>query len=223
MIELIYGRENPILDQTIFEDRGAVTKKVFADPAYHVLLDLLDTKRVQTGALDLAKAAARFTMTVSEAAERLGLSTSAVRQAIAAKKIPAMKRGPVYFLDPHGVDTYGRFSLRRGPAPTPALRVRWGSTKGKSFRVKAAGLEEVDKRREGDLRLTESILPRWTSGQIAVAFSGEKTNRLFILEPGTESDYFEWGPFGIEGKYRIVEKVNDPAKASQRFKAFRAS
>lgn len=115
LVELIYGLENPLLDKTIFKGRGAVTTEVFANPVYHVMLDLLDAKRVQTGTLDPERAAGRYTMTVTEAAEFLGVTSSAVRQAIAAKHLDAWKKGGLHFLDPQTVETYRSRVKRRGP------------------------------------------------------------------------------------------------------------
>ena len=44
--ELVYGRENPVLDQTIFPGRGAVTKAVHANPVWPVMQDLLDAMQL---------------------------------------------------------------------------------------------------------------------------------------------------------------------------------
>lgn len=106
LIELIYGREDPFLDQTIFPARGAVTKVTIKDPVYHVMLDLLDHKRVQCGSLDLERAHAQFTMGVPEVAEALGITPGAVRQAISAKRLSAIKKGGTYYVDPRSVDSF---------------------------------------------------------------------------------------------------------------------
>jgi len=104
--ELIYGLENPITDKTIFKGRGAITKAVFLDPLYHIMLDLLDQKRIQAGTLDLQRALAQFTMSAPEAAKRLGLTPSGVRQAIQAKRLSGIKKGGRYFVDPRSVESY---------------------------------------------------------------------------------------------------------------------
>lgn len=222
LVELIYGRENPLLDQTIFPARGAVTKATFANPVYHVMLDLLDQKRVQTGALDPAAAAGQFSVTVTEAAAQLEVSDSAVRQAIKAGHLAAVKRGSQHLIDPASIATYRDRVRRRGPQPEPALRVRMGNRKGASLRVKAAGLQLVSKEDlEGGGQLIEAVVPNFE--RVAVAFSGKKTNRMFVLEPGDEADFFDFADFRIEGRYRVVEKVNDPETASKRFRAFVAS
>jgi excisionase family DNA binding protein len=106
LIALIYGQSNPLLDRSTFASVGAVTPAVFANPLYHVLLDRLGRKRVQLGLLDLAATEARYTLTPEEAADRIGVSVSAVRQAIERHKLPAWKRGGRIFLDPVSVDSY---------------------------------------------------------------------------------------------------------------------
>jgi len=113
MITLVYGQSNPLLDRTTFTGVGAVTPAVFANPLYHVLLDRIGRKRVQLGLLDLAATEARYTVTPEEAADQLGISVSAVRQAIERHKLPAWKRGGRIFLDPVSIATYA--VSNRGP------------------------------------------------------------------------------------------------------------
>jgi excisionase family DNA binding protein len=113
LTDLVYGLDNPVLERGIFPARGAVTKAVFARPIYHVMLDLLDVKRLQHGQLDMAAAARRYSMTIAEAAEQLGVHTSAVRQAVQAHKIAARKQGGSWLLDPASVEAY---RVTRGPS-----------------------------------------------------------------------------------------------------------
>lgn len=113
LLTLIYSKENPILDQTIFPARGAVTAAVFRNPVYHVMLDLLDHKRVQTGTLNLEREHDRYTMTVPEAAAELGITESSVRVAIKSKRLAAIKPAGSYRLDPTSVAEYEVSS--RGP------------------------------------------------------------------------------------------------------------
>jgi excisionase family DNA binding protein len=116
LVELLYSADNPLLDPPgPAPGRGVVTRRALADPSYLVMLDLLDRKRVQRGALDRAAARAAASVSVSEAASRLGVSTSAVRQAIARGTLAAVKQGGTWWLTPEAVATY-RVS-RTGPAP----------------------------------------------------------------------------------------------------------
>jgi excisionase family DNA binding protein len=220
LVDLVYGPGNPLLDQTIFEGRGAVTKEVFADPLYHVMLDLLDQKRVRARALDPARALAEFTMTVTEVAMRLEMSDSAVRQAIKAKHLAAIKRGKSYLVDRRSVATYRNHVVRRGPRPQPALRVRMGTHRGASFRVKAPSLEVIETKTLDGGELMQAIVSRFE--RAAIAFSREATSRMFVLEPSEKSSRFDFDDFGITGKYRIVEKINNPERASLAFRSFEA-
>jgi excisionase family DNA binding protein len=146
LTELIYGKENPLLDQSIFPGRGAVTKATLANPVYHVMLDLLDAKRVQAGTLSKSATEAAFTMTVSEAAETLGISPGAVRQALEAKRLAGVKRGPSYFLDPRSVATYRDRVVRRGPEAKhepPSVPIEPGSGAGKTSDVLAGMIADA--------------------------------------------------------------------------------
>jgi len=218
---LIYGKMNPLLDQDTLPSHGVVTKATFANPIYHVMIDLLGRKRVQVGTLDMARAEARYTMTVAEAAEQLEVHPSAVRQAIHAHKLAAQKRGGAWLLDPNAVESY-RVS-RRGPKG-PALRVIGASS---SFRIKPQ-LEVKD-----DPVLHDADgrpFPRTVRGIIreferAAVISGSKGNyRMFILEPDEQENSFEGYEGGeIRGRFKIVEKINNPRKASERWREFEAS
>lgn len=214
MVELIYGSENPMLDQTIFEGRGAVTREVFDDPLYHVMLDLLDQKRVAMGTLDPERAAGRYTMTAAEAAEELDMTPGAVRQAIAAKRLDAWKKGGRYLLDPHSVATYRDHVVRRGPKPRPALEARIGNVPGASMKLKANGKEEVGR---AGKRVVDVVVPRFE--RAAVAFSGEGHNRTLIIESADEDGEIEYGPFWVRGRFRVVEEESRPRAAATLYKA----
>lgn len=103
LIGLAYSNENPFLDHTMFPGRGAVTKEVLDDPAYHVMTDLLFRKRLAEEGTDVARLAARYSMTPAEAAEELGITVGAVRQMIAAKRIPSWMRDGRHYIDPRSL------------------------------------------------------------------------------------------------------------------------
>lgn len=101
-----------------------------------------------------------------------------------------------------------------------ALCIRMGNEPGRSFRVKAPGLVVLEKSPLASGSVITAIVPTFARG--AVAFSGEQVNRMFVLEPSDEPNAFDFGRFGIAGRYRVVEKVNDPEQASKCFREFRA-
>ncbi len=217
LVELVYGRENPLLRQDILPHHGVVTKEVFANPVYHVLLDLLARKRVAQGTLDPERAAGEYSLTVTEAAKRLAVHPSAVRQAIQAHKLDAVKRGGIHLLKPASVDSY-RVS-RRGPKPAaaaPALEVCLGNDDRGSFRLKVLGgeLEVMD---HGPRRV-EGIVPTF---ERAVVISGGKgAYRLFEIEPAGEKNEIAMGPFHVRGEFKIARKENNSRRASEAWRAF---
>lgn len=220
LVELVYGKENPILDQTIFPGRGAVTKAVLADPIYQVMQDLLFAKRLQMGVLAEEAPDAAPALTVEETAARLGISAAAVRHAIKAGNLDARKEDGAYSVDPESVATYRSRVKRRGPPPEsapPDLELRFGSAPGYSFRVKFPGLEVTGKRAQQ----YDAVVRRF-DGQGAIAFSTKSMNRMFVIEPADELNKYELGPFFISGRYRVVEKINGPKRAAERFRAFEA-
>lgn len=218
LIELVYGRENPLLDQTIFPGRGAVTKAVLVDPVYHVMQDLLFAKRVQMGRVaEEETGAPPRGLSVAEVAEQLGISQSAVRQAIRRGDLEAEKVKGAHSIAPESVATYRGRVKRRGPQPEPALRIKMGNKPGRSFRVKVAGLEVLEKKKlPGGGKLIEAVVPRFE--RAAVAFSGKSMNRMFLLEPAEEENSFEFDGFEIRGRYRVAEKINQPEVAAELWK-----
>ena len=100
---LVYGPENPLIEQ---EEAPVVTDQLRRHPVHAMLLDLFDRKRIQEGSLDLESARARFTMTVRQAAEKLGLAPSSVRRAIAANRLSAWRYKEGFMLSPDQVEVY---------------------------------------------------------------------------------------------------------------------
>ena len=217
LAELVYGSDNPLLDQTVFAHRGAVRLETWDEPAWRVMLDILDRKREQAGV-------APGGLTVAEAAEELDVTQDAIRKAIRAGTLAADKRGGAWYIERASVASYRDRVVRRGPtraAPPASLEIRRGSVRGASFRVKAPSAEETG--REG--QLVDVVVP--TYEQVAVCFSGknaegEKFNRMFILEPAPDQDTAEYahGPFYVRGRFRIAKKINHPRKASEAFRSF---
>jgi hypothetical protein len=104
LVAWVYGSENPILDRTVFPERGAVTRAVLDNPVYAVLQDLLFRKSAAARGQDLERLATRFTLTVNVAAERKGVSPQAIRNAIATKRLPAWVRDGEYHIDPRTLE-----------------------------------------------------------------------------------------------------------------------
>jgi len=106
LINLIYGEENPILRRGVIPGRGYVDREAWANPLYRIMTDLLAQKRLQAGTLDLEAAAARCTVPVSAAAERLGITPAAVRQAIGKRRLAAVKKNGQWWIAPRSLASY---------------------------------------------------------------------------------------------------------------------
>jgi len=224
-IELLYSVENPLLDQTIMPGRGTVTKAVFADPAYHVMLDLLGRKRLALGSLDMDKVRARYSMTVAQAAAHRGVHESAIRQAIQNRRLSSVRIDGRHMLDPEQVNALE--TSRRGP-PAP-LELVYGSIDGGSFSFKSDG-DLVETGADGAKKTGR--VERWTSAAIlssrkvprdvdgpGVEATLDKA-RFWQLEPSAEVNEIQAGPFAVAGRFRVVDKTNNPRDARERFKSF---
>ncbi|MCC6552224.1 MAG: helix-turn-helix domain-containing protein [Polyangiaceae bacterium] len=221
--DLVLGPENPLLDAGVVPGRTVVTAGVYRDPVFHVMLDCLARKRLGPGA-GVLPARARYTMTVPDAAAQLGISESAVRQAICSSRLRARKDGGTYYLDPQSVAAY-RVS-RRGPrrrdagqrsAPGGALRARIGSRPDASFRVKHPGEAlEVEEGRGSEWTFT--IPAGWH--RAAVLATSKDRSRYWEIEPAEGESTLSFEGFYLRGGFHVIEVVSASPKARSAFRAF---
>ena len=210
---LVYGPENPLLATMVIPGRAVVTAATYADPAFHLMLDMIGRKRAVTGHLDLHAARARHTMTVADTAQQLAITESAVRQAIHAGRLSAWKDGGTYYLDPVVV---GAFRVaRRGHKPNRPLFVRCGSNAGSTLSVKAS-TEITNSTRQGNIVIGQ--FDGWS--KIAVLASCGPKARFFILEPSSNENSFEFDGLFVRGRFDIVTKDNNAKRARESFKQF---
>jgi excisionase family DNA binding protein len=106
MIVKAYGPENPILDPNAIPGRGAVTAEVIGKPAYRAMTDILFRKEMIERGVTAESLAECFTLTPAEVAARLGVTVSAVRQAIDAGRLGAWLKGGRVFIDPRSLVTF---------------------------------------------------------------------------------------------------------------------
>lgn len=228
LIELVYSSENPLLAPAVFKDRGAVTKATLDEPAYYVLLDLIDRARVTRTGLDadvaVAELAKEYTVSVAEAAAQVGVHESAIRQAIAARRLSSWLKDGRHYLHPRAVDSFAA-TLRRpvaedapAPARVPAepLEVFMGSRSGTSFRVKFGGkwVPYATRGAPG-----HGWVHHWHRIGVA-AGTGDKM-RFVVIEPSSDSANYSFEEYFVTGKFKIVAKENNARRAAEAWKAFK--
>jgi excisionase family DNA binding protein len=196
--------------------RGTVTKAVFADQRYHLMLDLLGRKRVALGTLDMDKVRERYSMTVKEAAAAAGVHENAIRQAIAAKRLSSVKDKGEHRLDPAQVEAYK--PSKRGPAAP--LEVVFGSAPGKRLSISHDGALRDPAKSEN---VTTARIEAWSTASIVASTSSTGTEgtgkaRFWRIEPGSELNEVGLDPFVVRGRFAIVEQSNNVSDALQRFK-----
>lgn len=231
LVALIYGRENPLLDQTLFTARGAVTPEVLAKPEYHILADFLARKRVQVEGKDPARMGAKYTLTVAEAAKRKGVTEDGIRKAIRARRLPAWIKDGEPYLEPKSLDAIELGT--RGPVSkaTEPLSFRVGFDKGSeaSFRLRVApggDLPKVDPD-ESPVNQSKTVhdgeVKRWRKA--AVLTGGHGKLRFFEIVPSSEAspEPLEFHKFFVRGKFMIIRKENNPKRAREAWEAFKAS
>lgn len=229
LIGLAYSSENPFLDHGMFPGRGSVTKDVLADPAYHVMTDLLFRKQVAEQEIDVSKLEARYSMTVPQAAVELGIHESAVRQAIAAKRLASWLKDGKHFIDPRSLKSFevGTRGPRKGTTievvvndqieitdklSVEPLELVLGHTKGASLKVRGAEDVETIERVSGNI--VRGRLNRWK--RVIVMTTGDAgKRRAFVLEPGADENEITHGPFKVRGRFTIAEKINSAKRADE--------
>ena len=226
MSDLIYSDENPLLGPPPLPmpGRGWVTGDTLKNPVWHMMQDLISRKQIVLGKLDLSEVRKSYTVSVSDAAAKLGIAASAVRKAIMEWKLSAWRDGDQWWIDPRSVASYQ--VARRGPAP--ALDICLGSVPGSALKVKASN-ELEDKHRVHD-NVLSGRLTQWRRIAVLTIKDTErdsedtsKIQRLFVLEPGGQESEIRLGEFYVRGRFTITEKINSTLKAQDAWKAFEAS
>lgn len=215
VVTLIYGRENPILDQTLFPERGAVTREVLDNPVYSVLTDLLARKQAAEKGLDTKQLGKRYTLTVAEAAAAAEVTPDAIRKAIGAKRLPSWKREGEYYIDPKTLAAV-TFGSRK---PVEPLRIFVGYLPDASLLIRHTGGQLPDGGSPGTTM--ETTLPKWR--RVAVLTAGHNRLRMWVLEPGPVEDEVEFHGLFVRGRFRVAEKINDSKAARLAWEGFKAS
>jgi hypothetical protein len=218
LISLIYGPENPLLDHTMLPGRAMVTKDAFANPVFHVMQDQIGIKREQLGLYDPVAARAAHTLSVPDVAKELGISPSAVRQAIAAHRLGAMYDNGQYWIHPNSVASYKvstRGPKRAGTPRRAGPAVVWvaaGGKKGASLSIRVEGGELVPLAKTAGT--VEGYLP--TGWKRAVVRTTSKTgSRAFVIEPAARAqEKIEHNGLYVIGAFKVVRKANS-TKAAQ--------
>lgn len=243
LIALGYGSENPFLDHDIFPGRGAVTPAVLKLPAYDVMADMIFRKEMAQAKIDPESVGEQYTMSVAEAAAHLGVSISAVTQAIAGRRIGAWKKGGKFFLDPGSLHVL-HADHRPGPRPR-------SSGAGGALGVGVAGGKRPDtpvgKRHEApvpaglastlhvtcgaadgkSMRLRSATemqdVERLGKGivrgrlpqwsRVVVMIKGHVGARALVIERSDEPNLVEFGPFSVRGNFTVT-KINDEKRAA---------
>jgi len=95
-----------------------------------------------------------------------------------------------------------------------------GASHTATFQVKHPG-GQLPNKGEAIPYSIETTLQRWQ--RVAVLSGGHDRLRMLVLEPGENDDRFDFEGFFVEGKYNVVEKINDSKRARQAWERFKAS
>ncbi len=214
MIALVYSKENPILDQTVFPTRGAVTKEVLDHPLYHVFSDLIFRKECAEDGTQIESLAEQYTLTMTEAAEQLKIHASSIQKAIAGRRLPVWMKEGRYYLDPKTFHLLGAVGQRGPGSPdVQPLAYRVGHNKEHLVRLKTVEGEPDAKQKPA-----EGQVDRWRRAAVLHSHAGK--SRLFVLSPGANENTLEWDGFRVKGHFEIVERVNNSKNAQSAWNAF---
>jgi len=224
LLELIYSNDNPLLESDQIPGKGMVTTEVFEDPVYKVMADQISVKRIQQGTLDPETMHDKYTVSVSDAADELGISTSAVRQAIYKDRLAAVKKGGAWKIAPSSIDAYEVSNRGPSAATGEPLHVVIGSKKGVSFSVAHDGELERE-RQEGNL--IYGTIRNWTHAAIkSVRKFGRNGDAIDAVElrpdSGLEaSDSISTEDLKVQGMFSVESVALDNRQANLMFKELR--
>lgn len=214
LITLIYSSENPILAPYPFGGRGMVTKETLEDPLYHIMSDLLFRARLARGGKTVEDYLERFTLGVTEAAKRLGISRSALHKAIQERRIDSCRKAGSYYLTPNDVDRFATNlpETRRGmapqkPGPGAPLEVRIGTNPAVQFALKAP--KELTVLEHDGGRAVKGVLRAgWAS--IAVGYQSRLNEKqeegIWLLVPSDKESALELAEFYVRGRFKVKQK-----------------
>lgn len=218
MTGIAYSTENPILDHTMFPGRGAVTREVLDNPAYGVVTDLLFRKQLAEQGTTPDKIAEKYSMTVADAALELGIHESAVRQAIAAKRLASWLKNGRHYVDPRALKTLEvgtRGPTKRAASAGSALKVRLGNKPGASLSVRAPA-PLVGGVKDGANTKTGEIAPGWRKVVVRLTMGGEKHS--WVIAPGSEENELGGEGLFIRGRFKVIDSADTAKKADSIWK-----
>lgn len=216
LLALVYSAENPILD-TSFPGRPRVTKAVLENPVYDVLQDLIFRKDVAESRMDVEQIAARYSVTVQEAAKELGVQPSSIIRAIQAKRLASWMKDGRHYVDPAALEQLEGVG-RRGPKPAivAPLEYRVGRDEDRMVRIRLPGDAEPDSK----LAPVEGSVDRWR--RVGVLHGNRGKLRFFVLEPDAGENEIRLEGLYVRGRFRVVERVMRSLDAQKAWAAFRA-
>lgn len=221
LVKLVYGPENPIMAKHPFlPDKGWVTREVFDNPLYHVFADLIVQKQVAEAGVDPQSLGKPYTLSVAEAAERLGLSEAAVRKAVQDRRLPAWrhKGDRFYKLDPRTLVTFRAGTTGRREVGAP-LKFKAGHDPKKKALLRIRTAPVTDKFKESpDDPESVGTTDVWRRAMVLTGLRGNL--RAWWLVPSKESNKIETGDFFVSGKFEVTMKANNPKAAREAWEAF---
>ncbi len=236
---LVWGPDNPLLDTTTLPGRALATLETYEHPAFRVMLDWIDRKRIAVGSLDIDRAKAKYTMSVPGAAVQLGVHETTVRTAIRSGRLSAWHRGGAYYLDPVSVSGY-QVSIRGAkavphvskrvaevPNEKAPLMLRYGTDGEYELRVKWPKPLANRNRIHGDV--WEAEIPQgWRHVAVLTGNKAKRTYRLYVLVPRAFNDPYDmqnlsFVGFHVRGQFEVEGKpITNPRKATEAWEAFQA-
>lgn len=217
LVELIYSDQNPTLGPYPFGGRGAVTRETLENPAYWAMGDLLFRARLARRGVSTEQAAERYTLLVSEAAKRLGVSRAAVQKAIQTRRLESWVKDERHYLCADDVDRWASSltETRRGFSPEAPeavgapLAARLGGVPGVTFKLKVSEQFLATERESGHV-FVGTIRAGWKL--LAVSYSdrdgdeGEQRRTVLVLVPGDTDNAIEHHGFYLRGRFKVLHK-----------------
>jgi excisionase family DNA binding protein len=226
MIAVGYGIENPIMDLDAIPGRGAVTAEIIFTPAYQTMTDILFRKQIAESGTTVEQLASRHTLTPAEAAERLGVTVGAVRQAIDAGRLGVWMKGGRAFIDPKSLAAF-KISprgpkARQARASTKPLAFCAGTREGKTLHIRFAG-EPVIPRESGSNgamggKTAEGVISPWRRVGVFTGSAGKA--RFVVLTPADHEEQIAFGSFYVRGAFQVEQKINNTKAAKRAWQEF---
>ena len=214
LTSLIWSPINPLLRTDLIPGKAFATKETYEEPLFHIMIDLLSRKRMKEGNLDIEAVKAKYSMSVKEAKEVLGVDATTVRKAFHDRKIAGMLVKGKIWLNPDSVKTFRVSNIGLRAKKGNELRLTIGHNAKSIFKVKPE-IKVINQRGKGKNLLLDGVLYPFV--EAAILCGSKEKPRFYRIVSSRQTNAIKISDFSVTGRFEVTQKINNPQQARATF------